>query len=48
MIGTSYVIHNKSKPLNASATEFLNLLRDIKSWELKAVNIRELTGTDLS
>jgi DNA-binding transcriptional LysR family regulator len=48
MIGTSYIVHNTSKPLNAAAAEFLALLHDIKSRELKPVNIHELTGTGLS
>jgi DNA-binding transcriptional LysR family regulator len=48
MTGTSYIVHNTSKPLSAAAAEFLVLLRDIKSRELKPLNIRELTGTGLS
>ena len=48
IIGNSYIVYNKNKALNAHTTEFLSLLRDMKSRQRTPVNLRKLTGTDLS
>jgi DNA-binding transcriptional LysR family regulator len=47
IIGNSYIVYEKTKPLNRPATEFLALLREMKSRQKKPINIRKLTGTDL-
>ena len=48
VIGSCYIVYDKTKPLNGAATEFLALLRDMKSRQKKLVNIRKFTGTDPS
>jgi DNA-binding transcriptional LysR family regulator len=46
MIGNSYIVLHKDRPLSALATAFLALLREIKSRQKKPANIRTLTGTE--
>jgi DNA-binding transcriptional LysR family regulator len=48
MAATSYIVHHKTKALNSAATDFLGLLREMKSRRLQPVGIHELTGTDQS
>lgn len=46
VIGRCYIVYDKTKPLNGAATEFLALLRDMKSRHRNPFNIRKFTGTD--
>ncbi len=46
VVGNSYIVYDKAKPLNCTAADFLALLREMKSRRKKSVNIRALTGTD--
>lgn len=48
VIGSSYIVYDKTKPLNGPATKFLALLRDMRSRQRKPINLRKLTGTDPS
>jgi DNA-binding transcriptional LysR family regulator len=48
VIGNSYIVYDKTKPLSGPASEFLALLRDMKSRQKRPVNIRDRTGTDAS
>jgi DNA-binding transcriptional LysR family regulator len=48
VVGNSYIVYKKTKPLTAPATEFLALLREMKCRQKRPVNIRKLTGTDPS
>jgi DNA-binding transcriptional LysR family regulator len=47
MIANSYIVYDKTKPLNGTATKFLALLREMKSRQRRPINLRQLTGTDL-
>jgi DNA-binding transcriptional LysR family regulator len=46
LTGNSYIVHNRNRPLHGPATEFLALLREMRSQEKSSPNIRNFTGTD--
>ena len=45
MSGTSYIVFNETRPLRPTATEFLALLRDMKSPQKKPLSSQIRTGT---
>jgi len=45
VIGNRYIVYDKAKPLNRTATDFLALLREMKSRKKTPISLRTLTGT---
>lgn len=44
-VANSYIVFDKTKTLSDAATEFVGVLREMKSRRKKPVNLHELTGT---
>ena len=48
LVGKSYIVYHKTESLMGPASEFLALLRDMKSRQKTPLNLRDLTGTEPS